>query len=245
MHRPSHCAALTFLVAASACTSAGPLGLAAFCYATEATDDDIDTGDFVEIVDERSGLRLVDESEETDPPLGFAGCAGGTTARAQLIDGDGARIFVAVVARYGIRELVQRNHFALLDGGNLRVQKVGGGFSPVRMSFFMSNGDQPIVALQSGDDPAGQDFGVLGVAVDGAFATTRFESCGTADPKNIRFTDDDGAKSSNEGDTVELIVGGVEFSGTNIRAFDQTSLHCEDAGATGIHATWVAADNSL
>lgn len=232
------------VVMASACGNGEQLGLASFCYATAAEDETTDGNGF-DFSDERTGLNLVDEGDETEPPPGFTDCSAGMAAQAELVDADGARVFVAMEARYGIRDLVQRGHFALLSDGDIRVNKFGGGFSPTAATLFLSNGDQPIVALQQGADPAGEDFGVLGVEVEGAFALPRIELGGSSDIKNIRFTDDDGATSSSEGDTVELIVGGREFSGTNIRSEDRTSVSCEDCGSTGITATWVAADNSL
>lgn len=227
----------------TACGPAEDLGLTSVCYAT--SDDSPADDDNFQIDEARSGLRLATEDEELGPPSGFEACAAGMAAKAELIDSDGVHVFIGIEARYGIRDLVQATHFALLDGGDLRISQVGGGLSPPSTTLFMANGDQPIVALQQSGDPTEQDFGVLGVEIEGELALPKLGTCGSADHKNVRFVDDNGGKTSSEGDTVELIVGGVEFSGTNISALETTSVSCTDSGGTGIKASWIAANNAI
>lgn len=228
--------ALTF-----ACGGAGaPGGTAGSCF---AASDDSEVPSFSQ-AESRSGLRIVAADDETAAPAAFDDCAAGKLVRGEFVDGDGAHIWLATDGQYGSRNLIPKDIFSLVNDSTLSFQKQF-GLSGSFTSLVLSNGDQPILAVQSSAELTG-DVGGLQVEHAGGTALGSFGSCGTETPQALRFADDDGDHNAANGESVELIVGGVEFLATNIFTVAYGETSCEDGPPSGeIRTTWVAADNSL
>jgi hypothetical protein len=229
---------------ASACSNTEQLGTAAFCF---ATDDDESTERLIEPVNVTlSGLTAVTTENETEPPESFLECAAGMREKAELVDENNEHVWLAAVARYGARELLPPGILGIANNSDLHVEINGGGLSPIAQTLFLSNGAQPLVALQNGADPSGKDFGAVRVENAGANALSSYEHCGGVTTISIRFTDDDSSESASAGEVKELIVGGVEFLGANIFSVDRgETTTCDDGPRAGVSATWVVFDNSL
>jgi hypothetical protein len=235
---------IVIVLVVCACSDTEQLGTAAFCFATDA--DETTERVFEPVSATLSGLTAVTQEEEREPPHSFVDCAAGMREQAELVDENGNHFWLAAVARYGARELLPPGILGLTNNSDLRVEINGGGLSPIAQTLLLSNGEQPLVALQNGADPNGQSFGVLRVENAGANALTSYEHCGGVTTISIRFNDDESSESAAAGEIKELIVGGVEFLGANIFSVDRgASTTCDDGPRAGVSATWVAFDNSL
>jgi hypothetical protein len=186
----------------------------------------------------RRGLRVVDDPSIA-APAEFEACAIGKSVRATFIDENGATVFVAVDARVGARELIPRNIFDAVDNGTLS-WAVGGPWSPF-MSIVFSQNDQLLLAGQQGGGTLAA--GALRVE-DGGGTSLPTLNCAWETTIDVAFTDDNGITDAGTGETVELIVGGVEWSGTNFGSASYEEGGCED-GPTGTHLNFVAVDNSF
>lgn len=225
---------------ASACSDAVPLGRAGACFSAEA--DDPDLADVGERNEAREGVRLVPAGEEQGPPEVFATCARGMPVYGEFLDGAGARFWLAVEAWYGATELIPRDILSLVRDATVEVHQARGWNNAD--TVLLSNGTQPLLALQNAD-ALRTDAGALRVEDAGGNALPSWNSCGSATTHALRFVDDDTAQLAANGQTVQMIVGGVEFLATNIFSIEHNVQGCEDGPGPGAHVTWVASDNSL
>lgn len=174
-------------------------------------------------------------------PETWVDCAQGLAQAGELVDGTGVHFWLAVDAVLGGRDLLPDGILALLDGGEVEVHQWRGWNNGD--SVFVSNGDQPVLALQNHAALDGAR-GALRVEDAGGDALPSMDMCGNVSSHTLRFIDDNGAKNAGNGTTVELIVGGVEFLGSNIYSVEW-DWRCTDGPWPENQATWVAFDNSL
>lgn len=204
--------------------------------------NDSDNGLAFETQGQRTGLRLVSPDEQTAPPETFANCSSKSTAQAEVVDDTGEHLWLAVGANLDGNELIPDAIFNSIENSTLSFHQFF-GFLP-RASFFLMTDTQPIIALQ-GAMPLDSGGGALGVEDAGGSALPTFGTCGSVTNEAIRFVDDSGAVTANNGETVDLVIGGEAFRATNILSNAYGESNCEDAPSDEIDFTWFAVSSSL
>lgn len=222
------------------CSSTERLGAASACFA--AAGDDEEAPDPFERVESRAGLRLVAAGEEATAPAAFVDCARGQSLQAELVDDTGEHIWLALDARYGGDSILPAALLSAVSDAILDFHAVH-GFSP-STSLVLSQEGRPIVGLQS-TAPLEGDLGPLQVEDGGASALATPATCSSVTAKALRFIDDNGGKAAANGEEVELIVDGVEYSGMNLFSAEYGESSCEDAPSSQTLVTWAAWDNSF
>lgn len=239
MRSPSIIALAASFSVLGGCTNIEPLGTAGACFA--AASDDPENPVF-ERDEKRHGIRVVAAGEETAPPEEHERCARGMPVQAEFVDDNDEHFWLAVAAHHGSTELIPREIFSLVDGADLTVRQTRGWNNSD--TIFLSRGGQPILALQAQAALEG-DLGALRVDDNGASALASWGSCGSITAHGLKLTDDNGSTVAANGETVELVVGGVEMLGTNIYSVEYAWSGCTDGPSPANQVTWVAADNSL
>jgi hypothetical protein len=208
------------------------LGGVTVCFTTENDPDN----SFRE--ETRVGLVVVADDARTEPPYLFLLCAERLVETVELLDADGARMWLGIDAQYGARELVPLGLLQLLDGAELRLRLVRGFGSAAMLS--VTNGERLLVAAEA-NGRFTDSFGALTVENAGASGPVEPASCGDETPLALRFN---GVAAAN-GEDVELVLGGSEVLATNLHSIDRAPTgSCTDIGY-GAEATWIAVDNSL
>lgn len=227
------------LALATGCSNTEALGTAGSCFAAATDDPENPVFDRSE---QRRGIRVVAPEEATTPPADFERCARGMPVSAEFVDENDQHFWLAVEAHHADTEIIPREIFGVVDGADLTLRQTRGW--NISDTVFLSRGGQPILALQSRASLDG-DHGALVVEDNGGDALPAVQQCGTMTTHALKVTDDEDSRVVANGQSAELIVGGVEFLATNIYSVEYGSSHCTDGPFPENQVTWVAVDSSL
>jgi hypothetical protein len=227
---------------AAACSNTTSLGSTGACFAADDDGED-EERPFASREESRSGATRVPPADQVGAPPSFQKCADGMQQSGEFIDRAGARFWLAVDARLGEEELLPRELFSVIEDAQIDVNLERGWMRSDTVAIT-DRDDRLLIALQK-DATLRDPPGTLRVEDDGGDALPSPQGCGPVTTHRLKFTDSKGAHSVGNGSEVELVVDGTEFLAYNIFSLHHSGGGCEDGPFKGLHATWVAFDNSL
>lgn len=235
---------VVIVVAAVAACGGSRHGSTDACFnSTALTDDERRSGPDFRFAD-LAGLRVVNDTDVAIDAPGGQDCRD-FAAHAELVDDDGARIWLGATAILDEQQLLHDDLFARLDNATVKVDFSMPWWSTTSLvvTDVVDGVERLVVALQDGLDPVGE-IGPLHVVAGGGTGLPVLNPCGVLQMRSLDFSDDTGVQSVWNEHSTTLRLDGAAYAATNIHTEEWSSVMCTDMPNTP-QATWVVSAENL